>query len=148
MKVEESLEGVTSLFLDTAPVIYYVEENTQYLTTVEIVFNRIQNGEIMAVASPVTLAESLVIPYRLGQTELQQEYTDLILSNNRIFWVEINGDMTVKASQIRAKYNLKLPDAFQVAVALASGCEALLTNNGAFRRVTEIRAIALDDLEV
>lgn len=148
MKVEESLEGVTSLFLDTAPVIYYVEENPQYFATVEIVFNRIQNGEIMAVASPVTLAESLVIPYRLGQTELQQEYTDLILSNNRIFLVEINDDTAQKASQLRAKYNLKLPDAFQVAVALAAGCEALLTNNGAFRRVTEIRAIALDDLEV
>jgi predicted nucleic acid-binding protein len=148
MKVEESLEGVTSLFLDTAPVIYYVEENPQYFATVEIVFNRIHNGEIMAVASPVTLAESLVIPYRLGQTELQQEYTDLILSNNRIFLVEINDDTAQKASQFRAKYNLKLPDAFQVAVALAAGCEALLTNNGAFRRVTEIRAIALDDLEV
>jgi len=148
MKVEESLEGVTSLFLDTAPVIYYVEEKSQYFATVEIVFNRIQNGEIMAVASPVTLAECLVIPYRLGQTELQQEYIDLILSNNRIFLVEINGDMTVKASQFRAKYNLKLPDAFQVAVALAAGCEAILTNNGAFKRVTEIRAIALDDLEV
>ncbi len=148
MKVEESLEGVTSLFLDTAPVIYYVEENSQYFATVEIVFNRIQNGEIMAVASPVTLAECLVIPYRLGQTELQQEYIDLILSNNRIFLVEINGEMTVKASQFRAKYNLQLPDAFQVAVALEAGCEAILTNNGVFRRVTEIRAIALDDLEV
>ncbi|MDY6804231.1 MAG: PIN domain-containing protein [Cyanobacteriota bacterium] len=148
MKLEESFEGITRLFLDTSPVIYYVEEHPQYFAKVEIVFDRIKNSEIIAVASPVTIAECLVVPYRLAQTELQQEYTDLILNNNRIFLAQINGEIALLASQLRAKYNLKLPDAFQVAVALEAGCEALLTNNGVFRRVTEIRAIALDDLEL
>ncbi|NEP42511.1 MAG: type II toxin-antitoxin system VapC family toxin, partial [Okeania sp. SIO2H7] len=118
MKVEESLEGVTSLFLDSAPVIYYVEQNPQYLAKVRIAFDRIQNGLIMAVASPVTIAECLVVPYRLGQTELQQEYIDLILNNDSIFMMPIDGRMALKASQFRDKYNLQLPDAFQVAVAL------------------------------
>ena len=145
MKVEESLEGVTSLFLDSAPVIYYVEQNPLYLAKVRIAFARIQNGLIMAVASPVTIAECLVVPYRLGQTELQQKYIDLILNNESIFMMPTDGNMALKASQFRAKYNLQLPDAFQVAVALEAGCEAILTNNGAFKRVTEIRAI---DLEV
>lgn len=148
MKVEESLVGVTRLFLDTAPVIYYVEQNPLYLPIVEIVFDRILNGLIMAVASPVTIAECLVQPYRFGQTSLQREYIDLILDNDSTFVVSIDEGMAIQAAQLRAKYNLQLPDAFQVSAALAADFEAFLTNDVVFRRVTEIRAIALEDLEV
>ncbi|MBR8833647.1 MAG: hypothetical protein DSM106950_06305 [Stigonema ocellatum SAG 48.90 = DSM 106950] len=35
MKLTDSFQGVTRLFLDSAPVIYYIEENTRYLSIVE-----------------------------------------------------------------------------------------------------------------
>lgn len=31
MRIDEALQGVTRLFLDTAPVIYYVEKHPTYL---------------------------------------------------------------------------------------------------------------------
>ncbi len=34
--------------------------------------------------------------------------------------------------------------AFQIVAALASGCEAFLTNDVMFRRVTELRVLVLD----
>ena len=81
--------------------------------------------------------------------DLQKTYIDLLLKNENIICQYIDqAFLAINAAEMRAKYNLKLPDAFQVAVALAAGCETILTNNGAFKRVTEIRAIALDDLEV
>lgn len=30
MSIDENLQGVTRLFLDTAPVMYYVEQNPAY----------------------------------------------------------------------------------------------------------------------
>ena len=57
MKVEESLEGVNNLFLDTAPVIYAVEGNPKYLQIVRRVFEAIDNGLLKGVCSPITLAE-------------------------------------------------------------------------------------------
>ncbi len=149
MKVEESLEGVNNLFLDTAPVIYAVEGNPKYLPIVRRVFEAIDNGLLKGVSSPITLAECLVHPCRFEDAELQQSYIDLLLKSENIICQYIDRQfLAIKAAEMRAKYNLQLPDAFQVAVALEAGCEALLTNNGALRRVTEIRAIALDDLEV
>ena len=52
MKVEDALTSVTTLFLDTAPVIYYVERNPTYFATIKEVFERIDDGTLTAVTSP------------------------------------------------------------------------------------------------
>lgn len=149
MTIEQSLEGVTRLFLDSAPVIYAVEENPQYLPIVREIFARIEESSPIGVTSPVTLAECLVRPYRLGQTELQQQYIELFFQTENIIFQPItNPSIALEAAQIRAKYNLQLPDAFQIAVALAAGCDAFLTNDVTFRRVTELRILVLDELKV
>lgn len=36
----------------------------------------------------------------------------------------IGQNIALQAAQIRARYNLQLPDAFQIVVALAAECEA------------------------
>lgn len=145
MNITDSIQGVTRLFLDTAPVIYFVERNPQYFALVTIVFELLLNGMLKGVASPITLAECLVQPYRLGQTQLQQDFIELI-TDNEIEFVPIDKhSLAIEAAQIRAKYNLQLPDAFQIAVAQAAGCEGFLTNDVIFRRVTELRVLVLDD---
>ncbi len=148
MIIADSLQGVTRLFLDTAPIIYYVERNPKYLASVRAVFQQISNGLLIAIASPVTLAECLVRPYILGQTELQQNFIELITNTNNIEYVPISDrNVALETAQIRAKYNLKLPDAFQIAVALTANCDALFTNDAIFSRITEIQALVLDDFE-
>jgi PIN domain-containing protein len=52
------------------------------------------------------------------------------------------------AAEIRAHYNLKLADFFQIAAAMAAGCGAFLTNDSALKQVSEITIIVLDELEV
>ncbi|MFP4123705.1 type II toxin-antitoxin system VapC family toxin [Coleofasciculus sp.] len=145
MNITESLQGVTRLFLDTAPVIYYIERNPQYFAFVSVVFDYIVNSGAMGVASPITLAECLVLPARLGQTQLQQDFIELLTGTDSIEFVEIDQPIALQAAQIRARYNLQLPDAFQVAVALAVGCEAFLTNDVIFRRVRELQVLVLND---
>ena len=44
----------------------------------------------------------------------------------------IDQAITQTVAELRARYNLLLPDAFQAAVAIVSGCDALLTNDRAF----------------
>ena len=71
MKATDALQGVVRLFLDTAPVVYYVEKNPRYLPIARVIFERIDEGTLTGITSPVTLAECLVAPCRLGLTELQ-----------------------------------------------------------------------------
>jgi hypothetical protein len=43
VKIDSALQNITHLFLDTAPVIYYVEKNPHYFGISEFVFDEIDN---------------------------------------------------------------------------------------------------------
>ena len=147
MKVTDALQGVTRLFLDTAPVIYYVEKHPTYLALVAPIFGRIDADALIAVTSPVTLAECLVMPYRLNLPKLQQDFTDLIVYGQSTIFTQIDQEVACQAAELRANYNVTLADALQIAIALNMGCEALLTNDGALERVRELRILIVDKLE-
>ncbi len=147
MKITERLQTVTKLFLDTAPVVYYVEEDTRYLALVDPIFDRLDAGTLVAVTSPVTLAECLVMPYRNNQVELQQIFSDLIVNGTNVLFASIDREMGRRAAELRAHYNLSLTDAFQIAVALQSGCDAFLTNDVTLKRVSELSVVVLEEME-
>lgn len=148
MKVSIALQNVSRLFLDTAPVIYLVERNPDYLSRVEAIFLQIDNGLLDAVTSPVTLAECLVQPIRQGLTQLQQDFVDVIVNGPSTSFVRLDQHIGETAAQLRAQYNLRLPDALQIAAAIVSGCEAFLTNDAQLKRVNQIRIITIDELEL
>jgi hypothetical protein len=70
MKISERLQSVARLFLDTAPIVYYVEKNPRYLVKVQEIFRQIDVGTLTAVTSPVTLAECLVSADPIGTDDL------------------------------------------------------------------------------
>jgi predicted nucleic acid-binding protein len=57
------------------------------------------------------------------------------------------GSSPVTKAELRARDQLRTPDALQVASALGAGCEAFLTNDLALRRVTELHVLVLGELE-
>ncbi len=149
MKIEKAFDGVKRVFLDTAPVIYYVEQNAHFLTIANHIFDvLIEKGTLIAVASPVTVAECLVAPIRNNCVQRQQDFISFLTENRSILLEIIDDQIGQEAAKFRAKYNLTLPDALQVAVALQANCDALLTNDVIFKRVTEISIIILGELEL
>ena len=50
--------------LDTAPFIYYIEENESFLPVVAPLFEDVAAGRREVVTSTLTLLEVLVVPYR------------------------------------------------------------------------------------
>lgn len=44
MRINSALLGESRLFLDTAPVVYFVEENPYFSPLVSPIFNQIENG--------------------------------------------------------------------------------------------------------
>jgi predicted nucleic acid-binding protein len=146
MTVEEALQGVSRLFLDTPPVIYYVERHPRYGPLVDPIFDRIDEGRLEAVTSPVTLAECLVVPYRDKRPDLQSKFADLIVNGTGVTFAELGADIARQAADLRARYKLALADAFQIATARASGCDAFLTNDVDLLRVTELQVLVLENL--
>lgn len=148
MKVTEGLKSVQMLFVDSAPVIYFVEKHPRYFPIVRLVFEQLENGLFVAVTSPITLAECLVGSIKRELEELTQAFCDLIVHHRRVNFVPLDAAVAKSAAELRARYNLTLLDAFQVAVALKAGCDALLTNDAIFKRVQELKILLLDELEI
>ena len=89
MIVTNILKDVNYIFLDTAPVVYYVEQNPYFFSIVKPFFDR---------------------------------------------------------TKLRAQYNITLPDALQIAVAIESKCDVFLTNDANLKRVKELKILVLKDL--
>ena len=143
MNVFTALTGVRRLFLDTAPVIYHVEGVSAYQPLMDVIFQAISSGTVEAVTSSVTLAECLVHPYRHGDLRLVERFRNVIMGGTHTSYVGVDS-VAENAAELRARYNLSLTDAFQVAVALSANCEAFLTNDDALKRVMELRVLILD----
>lgn len=147
MKVADALKDVRRLFLDTAPVIYFVEGHPDHLAVLDVVFGRVREGSLTAVTSPITLAESLVAPLQRGLNTLQTAFHDVITSARHTEFRAIDRLQARRAAALRVTYNLTLTDALQVAAAISAGCDALLTNDDGLQRVQELNILVLAELE-
>lgn len=146
MRLDEALTDIARLYLDTAPVIYLVERNPQFFDRVRHVFQKVDEGTLTVVASPITLAECLVGAYRMGQAEAAANFVECLTQEGTDF-VQISAAIGDRAAQLRVKYNLKLTDALQIATAIASGCEAFLTNDAQLKRILDLRVLVISELE-
>ena len=143
----EALVGVTRLGFDTAPIIYFVEEHPRYLARLAPAFQNVAAGQLVGVTSVLTVAEVLVQPIRLGAAELQQAYTDRLLHSDHFEAWPIDATVAQRAAELRARFNVRIPDALQLATVIVAGCEAFLTNDMNLKRVADIRVLLLDELD-
>jgi predicted nucleic acid-binding protein len=146
--IDEALAGVSRLGLDTAPIIYLVEDNPLYIDRILTIFRRLADGQIVGITSVITLCEVLIHPLRHGNNQLEQEYRRVLLGSDDLRIRSVGPGVARHAADLRARYSLRLPDALQVATALRAGCQAFLTNDAGFRRVAELRVLLLDELTV
>jgi predicted nucleic acid-binding protein len=143
MKLDDALLGVTSLGFDTSPFIYFVEKHPDYLGLMREVISRVDVGALTGYSSVITLTEVLTLPKRLQKTKLVDDYQDLLLNSRNFMLIPISATIAERAADLRARYNLRTPDALQIAAALAVGCAAFLTNDSTLKRVNELRILFL-----
>jgi len=132
--------------LDTAPLIYFIEENPVYLHLVDPFFEAVVRGEIRVVTSALILTEVLSHPIKRKDHLLAQRYSDLLLNTQGLTTMPVSVDIASEAATLRAIHRLKTPDAIQLAAAKLGGATAFLTNDYGFNDIDGLRIIALDRL--
>jgi predicted nucleic acid-binding protein len=125
--------------LDTAPLIYFMEENPTYLATVRPFFEAMDRGEFSVITSMVTLLEVLVHPFRCGNADLVQQYRDILLSAEHLTTIGLSQDIAEEAARLRATPNLRTPDAIQLATAIHTSAAYFLTNDDRYPMVPGVR---------
>ncbi len=132
-------------WLDTAPLIYFIEENPAYIETVRPFFEAMDKGDFLVVTSNVTLLEVLVHPLRSNNRELATEYRDILLNSSRMT-LEVSNAITEQAAQLRAAHNIRTPDAIQISAALNSGATYFFTNDTRLPEIPSIQILSIDAL--
>jgi predicted nucleic acid-binding protein len=141
----EALRGST-VGLDTGPLIYYIEDEPTFIARIKPFFEAAERGEFRIVTSFVTLIEVLIHPLREGRPELADEYRDILLHSAALTAVPLNEGVAENAAQLRARHNLRMPDATQIATAIRSGASWFLTNDAGLADLPEISVLVLKRL--
>lgn len=132
--------------LDTAPLIYFIEQNPTYLEMMRLFFRTLNQGEFRVVTSVVTLPEVLVYPLRQGNTTLAQQYRDILFNAEGLTTIQVSPDIAEVAAQLRAIHNLRTPDAVQMATAICEGASFFLTNDARLPSLPGLEVLVLEEL--
>ncbi len=136
----------TIVGLDTAPLIYYIEEHPQYLPVVDPFFDALDRKELTVITSTITLLEVLVHPLRSNETALIAEYRDILLNTPNLTTFEVNSAIAEEAARLRAGHHLRAPDAIQLATAISGGASFFLTNDLRFPEIEHLKILVVDEL--
>ena len=143
--LKKFLKEHSQLSLDTSVFIYFVERRPRYPGLCLPVFEAIENGNIRATTSSLSLLEILVQPYRKKRDDLVLKFFALLATYPNLHWIDLNLDIADTAARLRAEHRLKTPDAIQAATAICSGATGFLCNDAAFKRVKALDTLLLDD---
>lgn len=126
------------LLVDSAPIIYVLESHEKFAPRFAPMFERHARGEIALAVTTVTIAEVLTGPLAAGEEALAKRYRATLET-----WhvVDLGVDIAESAARLRATYHLKLPDAIQLASALAISADALVTHDRDFAKVRGLRIL-------
>lgn len=114
--------------IDTAPIIYYFEENPRFFSLVQALVAWVdEDDQRRLVTSPITLAEIFVYPIRENQQALIETYRSALLDSATIAVHQIGISDYVRAAELRAKYNIHTADALQIAGCLSAACDVFLS---------------------
>jgi len=132
------LEGVNRIYLDTAPVIYFIENKESCKQATHFIFDLLDEGRLTAVTSLITLQEVLVIPYRDGLTELADQYEQMLTEDTEYVPLldEEAAKLVAKLKAVNKK--LKTLDAQHLALAIQAKCDGFLTNDSELKRIAEL----------
>jgi predicted nucleic acid-binding protein len=92
------------------------------------------------------MLELLVQPHRDSDEERIDSFYALLSTYPHLVWIDTNLEIADRAAQLRAKFNLRTPDAIQAATAIVSASTGFISNDRVFRRVPDLDVIILDDL--
>jgi predicted nucleic acid-binding protein len=140
------LRGRQGVVLDTMLLIYFFEDQRPQAGVCEQLLTSMADGAFSGVVTPIPVAELLVKPLRGRRADVAQRYRNALNAMPNLTVSVIDQHTGALAGALRAKYNLPLPDLFQVATSMRSPKPTLVTNDRDLKRVSEVDVVLLDDL--
>ena len=126
------------VLVDSAPIIYVLDQDPRFAPRFRPLFERQAAGEIQFAVTTITIAEVVTGPISAGEEALARRYRAVMES-----WqvVSLTAEIAESAARFRAGAGLKLADAIQAASAIAVNADTLVTHDRDFSRVRSLTVL-------
>ena len=124
------------IYLDACLVIYAFEDHPTFGAAARRAFASV-SPDRLAISALVRL-ECLVAPMRAGNLPLQRHYETGLA---HFATLPLSEEVYARATELRARFNLRTPDALHLAAAQCHGCDALWTNDNRLDRASRGLAV-------
>jgi predicted nucleic acid-binding protein len=131
--------------LDTAPLIYFIEENPCFLEFVRPFFRELELAKFRVFTSTLTITECLVKPLQQGLLERAHIFQQLLAEYVEI--IPVSAEIAESAARLRADHGLRTPDAIQVATAIMHKADFFFTNDARLGRLKQLEILVLSNLK-
>jgi len=146
MTLSDELDQIQTVFIDTAPIIYYIEAHPQFGPLAKEIVSSFQSGKLIAFSSVITLVEVLPKPVEAGNEKLVKKFSDFLKAGRNISLLDISSDIAELAGKLRGRYtSLRALDAIQIAVSINVKADAFITNDVKLKQIEESKVIVLKD---
>lgn len=148
---QREIKGINKLrgsrvYFDVNPIIYFIEQNTQFTEAVTPIFEMIGDGLILAFTSELSLTEVLIKPIRDNRIQVVQSHKELLLDPELFTLISPNQDTFLFAAELGGKSSMRTPDAIHMACAIESKCKYFLTNDKGIKSTGDVSAAQIGDL--
>jgi hypothetical protein len=90
VSLSREIEQVRAIFIDTAPIIYYIEAHPQFGPLAKEIVDAFLAKKVEAFSSVLTLTEVIAKPIESGDLELAERFVDFLKYGRNIRLVEIS----------------------------------------------------------
>jgi len=142
---EEKLSKYRKVALDVMCFVYFFEENPKYSQLCQKIFQLAQENKIKISTSILCYTEIQIGPKKSKNIPLERKYRNIF---NRFPNLEVkfyDWQVAEITSNLRAKYNIRLPDAINLASAILANTEVFITNDKNLCRFREIKTLLLSN---
>ena len=106
MTLSEEFAKLNSIFIDTAPIIYYIEAHAQFGSLAKKLVDYFQSGNLSAFSSVITLVEVLSKPIETKNENLARKFADFLKHGKNLTLIEISESIAERAGRLRGSIHI------------------------------------------
>lgn len=124
--------------IDASIAIYFLQRTSQFFIPAKKLFSLVEEGKLHGVFSVIGMIEVLTGPKKMNQPALAAQYKTALSQFPHLIIAPVSEAVVESASQLRAKYGIKTPDAIHIATAICHNAAAFISEDKQLLQVTEI----------
>lgn len=139
------LKSVRLVGLDAMVFIYHFDQRKPYYFLTSKIFEFSEKRKLKALTSIMSPIEVLSHPPLEKESEKLRAFREFFAREIGLKICVVDFEIGDLAAALRRQYNLRTPDAIQLATAMVGKAEVFITNDDRFKKIKELPVLLLKD---